>query len=113
MLGITLFISHFENVLQCHYSSFVIEYHFCGCSFDQEIQVLLLPFTVIYITAVNEVTYVIGFRCDGLLDVVCFRVTVTGYRCGEVSFFAHGTSWVGFTRLESRCCWFLLYCFCV
>ena len=45
--------------------------------------VLLLTFT-----AVNEVTYVIGFTCDRLLDVVCFRVLVTGYGCGEVSFFA-------------------------
>ena len=47
--------------------------------------VLLLTFT-----AVNEVTYVIGFTCDRLLDVVCFRVMVTGYGCGEVSFFADG-----------------------
>ena len=43
--------------------------------------VLLLTFT-----AVNEVTYVIGFTCDRLLDVVCFRVMVTDYGCGEVSF---------------------------
>ena len=48
--------------------------------------VLLLTFT-----AVNEVTYVIGFTCDRLLDVVCFRVMVTDYGCGEVSFFADGT----------------------
>ena len=48
--------------------------------------VLLLTFT-----AVNEVTYVIGFTCDRLLDVVCFRVMVTGYGCGEVSFFADGS----------------------
>ena len=34
--------------------------------------VLLLTFT-----AVNEVTYIIGFTCDRLLDVVCFRVMVT------------------------------------
>ena len=45
--------------------------------------VVLLTFT-----AVKEVTYVIGFTCDRLLDVVCFRVIVTGYGCGEVSFFA-------------------------
>ena len=63
--------------------------------------VLLLTFT-----AVNEVTYVIGFTCDRLLDVVCFRVMVTGYGCGEVSFFVDGTSWVRFTRPESRC-WFV------
>ena len=54
--------------------------------------VLLLTFI-----AVSEVTYVIGFTCDRLLDVVCFRVMVTGYGCGEVSFFADGTSWVRFT----------------
>ena len=40
--------------------------------------VLLLTFI-----AVNEVTYVIGFTCDRLLDVVYFRVIVTGYGCGE------------------------------
>ena len=45
--------------------------------------VLLLTFT-----AVNEVTYIIGFTCDRLLDVVCYRAMVTGYGCGEVSFFA-------------------------
>ena len=70
--------------------------------------VLLLTFTV-----VNAVTYVIGFTCDRPLDVVCFRVMVTGYGCGEVSFFADGTSWVRFTRPESRCCWFVRLFLCL
>ena len=33
---------------------------------------------------------------------MCFRVLVTGYGCGEVSFFADGTSWVRFTDLYSK-----------
>ena len=64
--------------------------------------VLLLTFT-----AVNKVTYVIGLICDRLLDVVCFRVMMTSYGRGEVSFFADGTSWARFTRPEFRCCWFV------
>ena len=51
--------------------------------------ILLLTFA-----AVNEVAYVIGFTSDGLLGAVCYRVTVTGYGYGEVSFFEDGTSWV-------------------
>ena len=70
--------------------------------------VLLLTFT-----AVSEVTYVIGFTCDRLLDVVCFRVMVTGYGCGEVSFFADDTSYVRSTRPESRCCWFVRLLLCL
>ena len=64
--------------------------------------VLLVTFT-----AVNEVAYVIGFTCHGLLHVVCFRVMVTGLWMWKVSFFADGTSWVRFTRPEFSSCWFV------
>ena len=107
MLGVTLSIPHFEKCLTMPlllFSNrisllwlFIRQWNSSSVS---PTHCLLLTFT-----AVNEVTYVIGFTCDRLLDVVCFRVMVTGYGCGEVSFFADGTSWVRFTRPESRCCW--------
>ena len=38
-----------KSVLPCHYSCFLTEYHFCGCSSDNEIQVLFPLRTVAYI----------------------------------------------------------------
>ena len=70
--------------------------------------VLLLTFT-----AVNEVTYVIGFTWDRLLDVVCCRVMVTGYGCGKCPSLQMAHLWVRFTRPESRCCWFVRLFLCL